>query len=276
MAATKRHPSGRLLLIGGGERSDSDQEILKHYVEIAGGEKARILVCAAASRMPTEVLADYKQTFRKLGAAEVWSEPLQDRHAGEHPKLLERLEKATTVFFTGGDQFRLTTVVAGTPFGDRLRDRYVDDRFLIAGTSAGAAAMSDTMIVGGPGGGTVRRIDVRVGVGLGYLQDAIIDSHFNERGRISRLLTVFAQNSQVLGVGLDENTAIDVKPGRPFRVLGKGAVTVLDGRVGYSNAADAGDNDILALSGVTLHVLPSGYSFDPYERELILPRGRPA
>ncbi len=101
--------------------------------------------------------------------------------------------------------------------------------------------------------------------------DTIIDSHFNERGRINRLLTVFAQNSQILGLGIDENTALDVRAGRPYGVIGSGAVTVLDGRISYSNVADAAEDEVLALSGVKIHVVPRGFMFDPEKRELVVP-----
>src|SRR5690606_15735351 len=130
---------------------------------------------------------------------------------GESRHLLEKLEEATAVYFTGGDQLRLTMNVAGTAFGDHLRERHNSGSFLVGGTSAGSVAMGSVMILSGPGGGSVRRSDVRTGPGLGFVRDARIDTHFNERGRVPRFLTVFAQSSQVLGVGLDENTAIDVR-----------------------------------------------------------------
>jgi cyanophycinase len=269
--ASKRRRGGRLLIIGGAERRDDGSEILGHFIDIAGGKSARVIVCAAATTEPDEVLAEYGSVFTALGAAEVWRVPFQDRQAGERQELLETVEQSTAVFFTGGDQFRLTAMVAGTKFGDRVKERLNDDGILIAGSSAGAAAMSSTMIVSGPGGGSVRKADVKLGVGLAYLRDTIVDTHFNQRGRVHRLLSVFAQNPQVLGLGIDEDTAIDILLGQPFKVLGSGAVTVFDGRVSYSNAAEAKDDQILALSGVHLHVLPRGYAFDTKEMNLILP-----
>jgi cyanophycinase len=167
--ASKRRRGGRLLIIGGAERRDDGSEILGHFVDIAGGKSARVIVCAAATTEPDEVLAEYGSVFSALGAAEVWRVPFQDRQAGERQELLETLEQATAVFFTGGDQFRLTAMVAGTKFGDRVKERLNDDGFLIGGSSAGAAAMSSTMIVSGPGGGSVRKADVKLGVGLAYL-----------------------------------------------------------------------------------------------------------
>jgi len=260
-------------LVGGGERRGGDLEVLEHFVKAAGGKNARLLVCAAATREPKLALSEYRGLFKELGAKEVWTEAVEDRPEAEKPKLLEQLEDATAVYFTGGDQLRLTTLVAGTPFGAKLRDRHNAGNFLLGGTSAGATALGSVMILSGPGGGSVRRSDVKMGGGLGFLGDAMIDTHFNERGRVPRFLTVFAQNSQVLGIGIDENTGLDIRFGEDFRVVGSGAVTIFDGRVSFSNAADAGEHDILALSGVTVHVLPRGYGFDPFEMALLKPVG---
>ena len=271
MPERTRTRRGRLLLVGGAERRDPDHEILSHFVALAGGEEAKVLVVGAATREPQDVLPDYRRVFQRLGVGQVWTSAFQDRAEGERRTLLEHLEAATAVYFTGGDQLRLTMHVDGTTFGERLRERHNSGDFLVGGTSAGAVAMGSLMILSGPGGGSVRRADVRMGPGLGFIRDAMIDTHFNERGRVPRFLTVFAQNSQVLGIGLDENTAIDVLLGQEFRVLGSGAVTVFDGRVSYSNAADAGDHDIIALSGVTVHVLPRGFGFDPFAMRLLPP-----
>ncbi len=262
---------GRLLLVGGSERRDPSLEVLSHFVELAGGEDAKILVVAAATREPQQLLPEYKRIFQRLGAAQVWNSAFQDRAAGERKQVLDHLAEATAVYFTGGDQLRLTMHVAGTSFGDLLRERHNAGDFLVGGTSAGAVALGSVMILSGPGGGSVRRSDVHVGPGLGFVRDTMIDTHFNERGRVPRFLTVFAQNSQVLGIGLDENTALDVKLGEQFTVLGSGAVTIFDGRVSFSNAADAGDHDIIALSGVTVHVLPRYYGFDPATMQIVRP-----
>jgi cyanophycinase len=134
--------------------------------------------------------------------------------------------------------------------------------------------MGSAMILSGPGGGSVRRSDVQVGIGLGYLRDVMIDTHFNERGRAYRFLTVFAMNSQTLALGIDEDTAVDVRLGADYRVLGSGAVTIFDGRIDYTNAADAQPDEILAVSGVKVHVLPRGYGFDPKEMKMLLPSGK--
>lgn len=271
MPHTQNHHPGPLFLIGGAERRGPEAEVLQHFVRMAGGKRAKILVCAPATMEPKRALPEYKQTFEELGAAEVWIDALQDRQEGDKEELLAQLEEAKAVFFTGGDQLRLTTLVAGTRFGDRLKELHSAGEILVGGTSAGATALGSVMILSGPGGGSVRRSDVSMGLGLGYLRDSMIDTHFNERGRIPRLLTVFAQNAQVLGLGIDEDTALEVQPGGPYTVVGNGAVTVFDGRVSFSNAADADEHDILALSGVTVHVLPRGYAFDPQKMEILTP-----
>jgi len=272
MATGEKPKRGQLLLIGGAERRSEDSEILRHFVKEAGGEKARILVCAAATREPQRALPQYKKVFEALGAADVATATLDDRHYAKDE--MEALEGATALFFTGGDQFRLTTLISGTPFGELIRDRHNSGNFLIAGTSAGATAMGTAMILSGPGGGSVRRADVRVGLGLGYLRDVMIDTHFNERGRTYRFLTVFAMNSQTLALGMDEDTAVDIRLGGDYRVLGSGAVTIFDGRIDYTNAADAADDEVLAVSGVKVHVLPRGFGFDPKEMKMLLPNGK--
>ncbi len=272
MPASGYNPSGRLLLIGGSERFDDSAEILAHLVAMAGGSKARIVVIASASRYPDEVLPDYFERFTRLGAGHVFTCALQDRRACEDRAVLDALGRATAVFFSGGDQFRLTANVAGTPFGDLMKDRFVEDGLVVSGTSAGATAMGSTMIASGPSHGRVRLADVDAGPGLAYLPDTVIDSHFNERSRINRLLTVFAQNSQVLGLGIDENTALEVRPGEPFSVIGTGAVTVLDGRVSYTNISEVSETEVLALSGVTIHVVPRGFGFDIQRRKFLAPQ----
>lgn len=268
-----RKTTGRLLAIGGAERREPDGLILRRFVELAGGERARIIVCAVAMEDPEEPLEEYARVFRKIGVAQVKAEPFQSRRAGEDEKLLEALESATGVFFTGGDQLQITSVMAGTTFSRSLTDR-LDAGLVIGGTSAGAAAMSGTMIIDGPQGGTVRRADVDLAPGLGYWRDAAIDTHFNQRGRVHRLLTLFGENPQVLGIGIDEDTAVEAIPGRSFRVVGSGAVMVFDGRVSFSNTADVGEEDVLALTDSTVHVLADGYGFDLRTKRPLRPDGK--
>jgi cyanophycinase len=253
---------GQLVVIGGGEERSAEGRVLRHVVEVAGGGRARIVVCGGASNDPDETLEDYRKIFTELGAAEVTTEPLRDRAAAEAKELTERVKEATAVFFTGGDQLKLVAALGGTAFGECVRTRLQSDGLVVAGTSAGAAAMSSVMVVGGPSEGTIRRGDVELAPGLGYWRDTVVDTHFNQRGRVSRLLAIFASNPQVLGIGLDEDTAVHVQLGRRLRVVGTGAALVFNGRVTHTNAADAGRDEVLALFDSKIHVLPHDYGFD--------------
>jgi cyanophycinase len=267
---------GRLLVIGGAEDPDEKHLcILPHLVKMAGGKNARVMVCSSPSESPEEKVRTYGKLFEKIGVAEVIPAPITDRVEANAPEILEGLERATAVFFTGGDQLRLTALMAGSQMCERIRERLYGDGLVVAGTSAGAAAMSGVMIIGGSSEGTVRRSDVSLAPGLGYWRDTVVDTHFNQRGRPNRLFTIFAHNPQVLGVGIDENTAIEVEPGATLRVIGEGAVMVLGGRVSHTNAPDASDDDTLALTDAVVHILADGYGYDLVEGRPLLPNGDP-
>jgi cyanophycinase len=271
--ATTKHGRGTLLVIGGAEDpNDDDLRILPHLVKLAGGRRARLLVCAAATEEPADSLKNYEAVFRRIGVAEVHGTPFDDRCEGEDPRLLEQLERATGVFLIGGDQLRITSVLAGTPFARRLHERHTTEGLLVAGTSAGAAALSSTMIIRGEGG-TVSRSAVELAPGLGYMDDTVIDTHFDRRGRIQRVMAVFAQNPGTIGIGIDGDTAIDVRPSGRFTVLGRGVVFVFDGRVSHTNAAQVSDRDPLALTDCKVHVLPAGYGFSLKTSRPIIPKG---
>lgn len=265
---------GHLLVIGGAEDPDeNDMRILPHLVKMAGGKRARIVVCSSPSEEPEDKVEVYGRLFQKIGVAEVHGAAITDRNQAELPEHLEAVERATAVFFTGGDQLRLTALMAGTRFCENIRSRLYGDGLVVAGTSAGAAAMSSVMVIGGKGEGTVRREDVDLAPGLGYWRDTVVDTHFNQRGRVSRLLTIFAHNPQVLGIGIDENTAIDLVPGDGFTVVGAGAVMVFNGRVTHTNAPQASGDQTLAVTDSLVHVLPDGYGFNLRTKRPILPGG---
>lgn len=271
--AARRKP-GRLFAIGGAEDPDeAHMKILPHLVAMAGGRRARVLVCGSASENARQKERTYEKLFTNLGVSEVIESRVVNRKDAEDEELAKQVDRATAVFITGGDQLRLTSTIAGTKFGDRIRDRLAKEGLIVAGTSAGAAAMSSTMIIGGKNNATARRGDTDLAPGLGYWRDACVDSHFAQRGRVSRLLTLFAQNPQILGIGIDENTAVDVQPGKRFTVVGEGVVYVFDGRVSHSNAAEVGGEDGLALADISLHALPNGYGFDIEKKRPMLPDG---
>lgn len=272
MAAKRR--VGRLLVIGGAEDPDeNDMEILPHLVKTSGGKRSRVLICSAPSEDPEQKVRVYRALFERIGVADVYEAPIGSRAEAETEEMAAVAEKATAVFLTGGDQLRLTALVAGTRLLDVVRRRLFEEGLVVAGTSAGAAAMGGTMIIGGAAKGTVRRADVDLAPGLGLWRDTVVDTHFNQRGRVSRLLTVFAHNPQVLCVGIDENTALDLTPGEGFRVMGAGAVIVLNGRVSHTNAPEAGADQVLALTDSATHVLAEGYGFDLRTKRPLMPDG---
>jgi cyanophycinase len=263
---------GRLLVVGGAEDPDDDHmKILPHFVKMCGGKRARIVVCGTSSKKIAETEREYHKAFTQIGVAEVTEAQIRTRQDAADEDLIRAVRRARGVFFTGGDQLRLTSVIAGTAFGEEVRERLWNSALVVGGTSAGAAAMSSTMIIGGNQRGTVRRADVRLAPGLGYWRDTVIDTHFAQRGRLSRMLIIFSQNPQILGVGLDENTAIDVQPGVSFTVVGSGAAFVFDGAVTHTNAPEIEDDEVIAMTDSALHVLPEGYGFDLRTKRPLLP-----
>jgi cyanophycinase len=259
---SSRRRRGRLLLIGGNEDMDErDMRILPRLVELAGGKESRILVCAAASSEAERSLDAFEKDFRKLGVGEVYRSPMDSRQEAHSKELLKMLERSTATLLTGGDQLRATSMIAGTRFGERLKERYEHEGYLVAGTSAGAAAMSSTMIIRGIGD-TVRREAVELAPGLGFLRNVTVDTHFDRGGRVHRLMTVLAQNPATLGLGIDEDTAVEITANRRLTVLGKGVVMVFDGRVTHTNAAEVTSREGIALTDVRVHVLPERYGLD--------------
>lgn len=261
--------TGPLVIIGGGEDRRGDARILRELVRLAGGPRARLLVIPAASGEPAEIGRQYAEAFSALGADRVDVFHIDHRDDAQSDAAVDAVEAATGVFFTGGDQVRVTRLIGGTRLDTLLHARH-DDGLVIAGTSAGACIMSTTMILEGLSGTTPRAGVVELGPGMEFISGVIIDQHFFERGRLGRLLSAVAQYPRDLGVGIDENTALVVR-GSDCRVLGTGAVTVIDaGAVAYTNVLTIKRHEAMALCGVRLHVLPEGYGFDLRRRVPIL------
>jgi cyanophycinase len=250
-------PPGRLLVIGGAEDRCCGAGLLARFVELAGGDEARIVLVTTATNMPDEVLADYERVFRKLGVEQTSELRLRGRSDADGDDAAHLLSTATGVFFSGGDQSKLRTLV-GSRANDIVSDRLTHG-LVVAGTSAGATAMGRTMILGGTGPG-VSAATVRTGPGLGLIPKALIDMHFGERGRLPRLLSAVALAPEHLGVGLDENTGVLVE-GNSFEVIGTGVATVVDAD-DATVVHPAGDCDPITLFGVRLHLLPAGCLFD--------------
>jgi cyanophycinase len=248
---------GRLLIIGGAEDRCCGAGLLERFVALSGGDQARIVLVTTATDVPDEVLAEYERVFRKLGVSQTSELRLRGRSDADSDDAVDLLSDATGVFFSGGDQSKLRTLV-GSRTNDLVRDRLADG-LVVGGTSAGATAMGRTMILGGAGP-DVSAATVRTGPGLGLLPRALIDMHFGERGRLPRLLSAVALDPDHLGIGLDENTGVLVEDGG-FTVIGTGVATVVDAE-GATVVHAAGDCDPITLFGVRLHLLPAGCVFD--------------
>ena len=257
---------GPLLIIGGAEDREGQKVILRRFVDLAGGHNARIVIVGTATTVPGEVGPQYLDAFDDLGAAGAQFLSLSGRREANSPDAVEEIREATGVFFTGGDQSRIATILGGSKVEEALHERHRASDLVIGGTSAGAAMMSSTMILGG-GDLVPSMTAVRTGPGLGFVDGIVIDMHFAERGRLSRLLAAIALRPQELGIGIDEDTALQVD-GSMLTVLGQGAVTVVDAGQGASVMAPSERQEgPIALTGVLLHVLPSGYTFDLSTRQ---------
>ena len=256
---------GQLLIIGGAESRDHrDSAILARFVELAGGPHAHLVVIATASGEPELLEADYVDAFKRLGAGTVEPLRLETREQANSADAVAALGHATGVFFTGGDQVRIANVIGGSRVDSLLHTRLEERELVLAGTSAGAAMMSSTMVVGGSEAG-VTTSSVVTGPGLEFLPGVLIDMHFAERGRLNRLLAAIAQYPHELGVGIDEDTAILVDRGR-FEVIGSGSVTIADAGPSTMIRTPTGGDGPIALCGVLLHVLPAGYAFKLNDR----------
>lgn len=257
---------GRLIIIGGAEDKEHDCIILDRFVQLAGGENSSIAIVTAATESPRQAAEQYGGIFNKLGARKSFAINIEHRQDAQEINL-DKLNEATGVFFTGGDQLRITALLGGTVFYDALH-RLHKRGTVIGGTSAGASMMSEVMIVEGENDSAPRKRTAELAPGLGLLRGVIIDQHFAQRGRIGRLLSILAQNPHMLGVGIDENTAIIVDPIEGIvEIVGESATTFLDGKqITYSNVSKSTREDVLAVTGCKLHVLPQGYKFDLAKR----------
>ena len=261
--------SGQLVIIGGAEDKEGDCTILREFVRRSGGLQARIVVMTVATELPREVGDNYTRIFERLGVENVRIVDTVYREDASDASALEAIEKATGVFFTGGDQARITSVLKDTEIDQALHRRY-SEGIVIGGTSAGAAMMPDMMIVEGDGETNPRVEIVKMEPGMAFLPGVVIDQHFAQRGRIGRLLSAVAQQPVVLGFGIDENTAIVVNNNQ-LEVIGEGAVTVIDvSAITHTNLGQILKDEDLALCGVKLHILPHGYRFDLSTRKPIL------
>ncbi len=263
---------GHLLVIGGAEDKYNERRILKKFLSLAGDEKAEILIVPVSSDFPEFASDVYAQAFRNLGVKNprvLRATSRQDVFNADADALLDGV---TGVFITGGDQMRLVSILGGTKFAQKLGELATTTDIVVAGTSAGAAGMSASMIVRGEATPHPHKNSVRLSPGLGFLKNIIIDQHFTERGRISRLITAVSYNPYNLGIGIDENTAIILDREGVLEVFGEGTVTIVDGsQITYNEIAEVKDYESFSVCGVQLHIIGDGMIYDYFARTPMQP-----
>ena len=253
---------GSLLIIGGAEDKKGDCKILREFVRLSSKRGGDLVIMTAASQYPQKVSNQYLGVFRDLGAKLVMSLDISSRQQAQLPSSAKTILAAGGIFFTGGDQLRITTLLGGTAVDDALHEAYRNGT-IIAGTSAGASVMSATMIIGGDEDSPPYQGAISLGAGMGLIHQVVIDQHFAQRGRLGRLVSAVAQQPATLGIGIDEDTAVLIGRDNRMRVLGSQTVTVVDGNsCEHTNVSEASPKQALALTAITVHVLPTGYGFD--------------
>ena len=260
---------GSVIIIGGAEDKVRDRVILSRFASLAGGRDATIAVISTASSLGLEAGDRYKQVLGELGVSRVKAIHAVTRAQANDEATALALRDATGIFLTGGNQLRLSSTIGGTRLADAVLERFRQGA-VVAGTSAGASAMSSHMIAFGASGATPKHRMAQIAAGLGVLPGVIVDQHFQQRNRLGRLLSLIAQNPSLLGLGVDEDTAGVVGTDHVMEVIGRGSITVVDGARSETDAWEVHGHRPLMISGVVLHSLPAGYRFDLRRRERII------
>ncbi len=281
-------PKGRLLIIGGAEDKGEgkllmashnpkfiEMEILKHLVS-GKASNPRIEVITTASNEPEKQKRVYQEAFEKMGQDNVGFINIQDKKEAREEKFAKRIKKAKTVLFAGGDQFKIATILGGTPFVQAIREKYFTDKdFTVAGTSAGAAVVPEVMIQEGGTYEALFESDLKTGGGLGFLEGCIIDTHFIKRGRFGRLAQAIVRNPGHLGIGLGEDTALIVKKGYEAECFGSGMVILVDGReIEETNINYVDNESAIYVDHLKVHLLVRGCKFDIRDCKLTYPKIR--
>ena len=267
-------PRGFIIPIGGGEDRVKEMQIHRKFVELAGGSDANIVVIPTASQLD-QTGPDYHRIFTELGAGNVDFLPITRRVDCDNPEYSEKLDRATGIFITGGNQLRLSTILGGTLVAQKIR-RQNAAGVPVAGTSAGASIMSEHMIAGGNSNSSPTQDAVSLAPGIGLTNAVIIDQHFTQRNRLGRLLTGTSYNPFLIGLGIDEDTAAFIGPDGVFEVVGSGTVTAVDAsHLTYSSMWDARNGEAITLLGLRIDVMGEGCQYDLNTRQAFIPDERP-
>ena len=260
-ALAQRPKLSRLEIVGGAEDRLQDRIILRKYVDYCGGSAAKIRIITAASGDPEGVWQSYRNVFMALGVEDVQRLVLDDRNSAHSPQVQPEILQADGIFMSGGDQSRLMDILWDTPAYQSMHQAFHVNGCCIGGTSAGAAVMSRHMIAQGPAVLRPSKEAVDTDIGLGFLSQAVVDQHFSERRRLARLLSTLAMRPDLLGVGIDEDTALVIERGEAIEVIGKGSVTLVDPSQMQSNVGELGSLEQIEMLGVQLHLLPAGHRY---------------
>lgn len=268
-------PKGALVAVGGNEDKVQDLKVLRTIVGLPEGGSKIVEILPTASSIPREVAEQYVQAFGRIGIPTVRIMDVVSRADAMRPEFVQRIRECDVVFITGGDQLRLTSLLGGSPVLQAIRQHYWNGG-VVAGTSAGAAAMSSTMIFQGEASDAMKKGTVQMTSGLGLVRNAIIDTHFIQRGRLSRLLEVVASNPGAIGLGVGEDTGIIITDGHRVRVIGAGVVVVVDGHhLRYSNITEIQLGHPIAVEQIVVHTLVEGHGYDLLDQRYLRP-GAPA
>jgi len=265
-------PKGTLVAIGGNEDKDNDIEVIREVVEIIGFEKAIIEVITTASEIPEETGKRYLDAFDIIGVKEKNAMHIKTREEAEKREYKKRIERANIVYFTGGDQLRITSTLGGTAVLDAIIEKYYHEKCVIAGTSAGASALSETMIYEGESQEALTKGTVQITAGIGLVTNVVIDSHFIKRGRFSRLMEVVTSNPGHIGLGLGEDTGVIIREGHVLEAIGNGLIVIFDGqKINYSNVSKIKMREAIAVENVIVHTLVKGHGYDLHTRKYLSP-----
>ncbi len=258
----KEQIEGNLIIIGGAEDKLGDKKILKEVAKYIDKETGNMVIATVATEYPEETYKKYYEIFKNIGIKNINKLDIATRKDAFDISNINLVEECDLLFFTGGDQLRITSILGGTDISKAIRD-IVNKGKVIAGTSAGASVMSDTMIVKGEDDESPRKCTLNMSPGLALVKNIIIDQHFAQRGRIGRLLTAIAQNPEVLGMGIDEDTAIVLNDKGIGSIIGSGAIYFIDGSaISYTITSEQNSEEVLSMFNVKLHVLKEGNKFD--------------
>lgn len=256
--------------MGNGDIPEIESAIITRFCESLPGPTHRIEIIPTASGVPEKTAKQYVKAFKSLGFENVGVLDIRTREDALQEETVKRAREAEGFLFTGGNQLRLTTILGGTDLLDVIYERYIQDPVVIAGTSAGAMAMSDTMIYEGSSHEALRKGEVKLSSGFGFIQKVIIDTHFVKRGRIGRLFQAVAANPNSLGIGLGEDTGLLIRKGDIQETVGSGLIIVVDGSgIRHTNMASISAGELISIENLSVHVLVPGDVFHLSERKLV-------